>query len=105
MFLEHLSHRQLLAIIFSANLFSAMLFTQAIAPADGGAPAVSVSHVGGKWIIAGKTNVVTVDASGLSIKIQNGSVSWSMVASGPKDMVVKSGGKEFNLRLANAKKI
>jgi hypothetical protein len=105
MLLKKFSCRQLAALVFLLNFFSAALFAQTISPADWGAPAVSVSHADGKWIIAGKKNVVTLNDSDLAVSIKNGSASWSMVPSGAKDMLVKTGGREFYVRLADAKKI
>ncbi len=81
------------------------LQSQTLAPTDWGAPAVTVSHANGVWIIAGKTNVVTLRDSDLALTIQNGSVTWSMVPSGPNDMQVKAGGSEFSVRLADARAI
>src|ERR1035437_7984132 len=97
--------RQLAALVFLLNFFSAALFAEIISPADWGAPAVSVSHADGKWIIAGKKNVVTLNDSDLAVSIKNGSASWSMVPSGAKDMLVKTGGRGFYVRLADAKKV
>ncbi len=70
-----------------------------------GAPAVKVSHEGGKWTISGKTNKVTLKEADLALKVQAGAAEWTMVPSAAKDMLVKSHGKEFYLRLADAKRI
>jgi hypothetical protein len=56
-------------------------------------------------MIAGQKNKVLLDEKDLGISIQNGSANWTMVPSGPKDMIAKSGGGEFPLRLADAEKI
>ena len=79
---------------------SNLLQAQALTPADWGAPEVTVSHTNGLWTIAGKTNVVTLNDSDLAMSIQNGGVAWSMVPSGATDLLAKSGGKEFYVRLA-----
>jgi hypothetical protein len=70
-----------------------------------GAPEVQVSQADGKWTIAGKKNTVVVDSKDLSMQVRAGSVTWNMVPSGPKDMIVKSGGKDAAIRLADAGKI
>jgi hypothetical protein len=89
-----------------ALLVSTPLFAQTLPRADWGAPQVSISHAAGKWIISGRKNKVFLDEKDLSISVQNGSANWAMVASGPKDMIAKSGsGREFPLRLADAEKI
>ena len=70
-----------------------------------GAPAVRVTHAGGKWIVAGKKNKATLNQSDLGLRVDAGDAEWNMVPSVAKDMLVKSKGKEFYLRLADAKKI
>ena len=69
-----------------------------------GAPPITVSHAGGKWTIAGKKNTVTINESDLSIRVDSDSAQWLMVPSAASDMLVKSGGAEFYLRLADARK-
>ncbi len=73
--------------------------------AQWGAPPVNVSRTDGHWLIAGIHNSVTLNETNLALTVQNGSARWAMVPSGPKDMLVKSGGKEFSLCLADAKQI
>src|SRR5262245_65483166 len=70
-----------------------------------GAPAVNVSRAEGKWIIAGKKNKVTLNESDLALSVQAGPAKWTMVPSSAKDMLVRSRGEEFYLRLADARKI
>src|SRR5919199_1294042 len=70
-----------------------------------GAPAVAVSHAGGKWTIAGKRNKLTLDESDLSVKVQAGAALWEMVPSSAKDVLVRSRGEEFYLRLADARRM
>jgi len=70
-----------------------------------GAPLVTVSHEGNQWIIAGQKNKVTFSQSDLSMTVQAGPVSWAMVASSDDDMLLKSRGEEFYVRLADASKI
>src|SRR6185369_8308517 len=47
----------------------------------------------------------TLNEKDLSLTVQNGSASWAMVPSGANDLIVKAGGKEFSVRLADAKHI
>src|ERR1051325_938977 len=99
-------HAQPLARIVSlVLLFSPPLFAQTLPRSEWGAPDVSVSHAGGKWIIAGKKNKVTLDEKTLALTVQNGSATWAMVASGPNDMLVKADKQELSCRLADAKRV
>lgn len=95
--------RRLTAFAWALLFSSPILFGQPATP--WGEPAVTVSHADGQWTIAGRTNVVTLADADLAMTIKNGPVNWSMVPSGPNDMIVKSGGREFHLRLADAGKI
>jgi hypothetical protein len=81
------------------------LCAQKLPREEWGAPAVSVAHVNGNWIIAGKKNKITLNESDLAMSVQAGRVLWTMVPSQDSDMVVKSKGEEFPLRLADAGKI
>ena len=96
-----------LAISSIACLFlsSSALTAQQLTRDEWGAPAVTVTHEGGKWIIAGKKNRATLDESDLALSVQTGAARWTMARSSATDMLVKSKGKEFYLRLADAKKI
>jgi hypothetical protein len=69
-----------------------------------GAPLVNVSHADGKWTITGKKQTVTLTESNLALEVRAGTADWNMVASGTNDMIVRSAGKEFPLRLADAGK-
>jgi hypothetical protein len=71
-------------------------------PADWGAPPVDVSHDGHTWVIAGHKQRVTLNESDLSTTIQAGGVTWKMVPSGPRDLLVRAKGEEAWLRLADA---
>ena len=86
-------------------LFSTLSVAQKLPREEWGAPAVAVTHAGGKWIIAGKKNKVTLNESDLALRVQAGVAEWSMMPSSAKDMLVKANGEEFYLRLADAKKI
>ncbi len=70
--------------------------------AERGAPAVTVSNDGGVWTIRGKQQVVTLNEGDLALGIEAGPAVWQMVPSEPDDMLVKAGGDEFPLRLADA---
>ena len=85
--------------------FAAHAAAQQLPREQWGAPAVTVSHAGGKWTIAGKKNKVTLDESDLSVKVQAGAALWEMVPSSAKDLLVRSRGEEFYLRLADARRI
>ena len=73
--------------------------------AQWGAPSVNVSHSAGKWIIAGRKNSVTLSESNLALKVAAGSARWVMMPSTTEDALVKSKGQEFQLRLADARRI
>jgi hypothetical protein len=70
-----------------------------------GAPLVNVNRTNDDWIIAGKKNTVTLDEITLSLEVNAQSIIWKMPTSSTNDMIVKQGGKEFPLRLADAKNI
>src|SRR5262245_21947993 len=70
-----------------------------------GAPPVTVSHANGQWSIAGRKQTVLLNESNLALEIRAGAAVWNMVPSGTNDLLVKAGGKEFFLRLADAGKI
>jgi hypothetical protein len=97
------------ALAIASLLLAANLAAQAaetpLSREQWGAPPVSVSHASSNWLIAGKRNSTTLNETNLALTVQNGSTRWTMAPSGPKDMLVKSGGKEFFVRLADAKKI
>src|SRR5262249_15060938 len=70
-----------------------------------GAPSFSVTHSNGNWVIAGRKNTVTINESDLSIKVQAGPASWSMMPSARGAMLVRAPGEDFALRLADARQI
>lgn len=70
-----------------------------------GAMPVRVSHDHDAWTIAGKRNTVELDPRDLSIHVKAGPATWKMLASGPTDALVRAGGDEFPLRLADAGKL
>ena len=73
--------------------------------AEWGAPLVNVTHANGAWTIAGKRNTVTLNEKTLALEVNAQSVVWKMPAPAADEMIVKSGGREFPLRLADAGKI
>jgi hypothetical protein len=92
------------ALLLAANLAAQPAETP-LPRQQWGAPLVTVSHANGNWLIAGQRNSVTLNETNLALIVQNGFTRWAMVQSGEKDMLVKSGGKEFFVRLADSKKI
>ena len=70
----------------------------------GGVP-VTVSHQSPGWVIAGKQTRVTLNERDLSLKIATRATQWMMMASSPRDMLVKNGAEEISLGLSQAKKI
>src|SRR5436305_8399041 len=94
-----------LRIVLLLFLFSTLAGAQQLSRNEGGAPAVTVTHEGGKWIIAGRKNKVTLSESDLALRVQAGVSEWAMTPSSAKDMLVKAKGEEFYVRLADAKKI
>src|SRR5881394_2177209 len=90
----------------AAVLFlSSLLWAQQLPREQWGAPLVTVSHADGKWVMAGKKHKVTLNESDLAMTVQAGPATWAMVPSSAKDLLVKSRGEEFYLRLADAQKI
>ena len=73
--------------------------------AEWGAPLVNVTHANGAWTIAGKRNTITLNEKTLALEVNAQSVVWKMPAPAADEMIVKSGGREFPLRLADAGKI
>src|SRR5438045_220951 len=92
--------------IFLSFFLCSAVCAQTLPRAEWGAPEVAVNPLAnGQYAIVGKKNKVTVDSRTLAMSIQNGSANWKMVASGANDLQVKTGGKEFSVRLADAKDI
>ena len=96
-------------ILFVLVIFLSLpLFAEELPPLpreQWGAPAVTVSYVEGKWVISGKRCKVTLDRADLSMTVRADPVEWKMVPSLENDMLVKSRGEEFYLRLADAGRI
>ena len=94
-----------IATLLAGAAVSARAADSSLPRAEWGAPLVNVLHANGTWTIAGKRNIVTLDEKTLAVEVNAQSVIWKMPASGTNDTIAKSGGKEFPLRLADAKKI
>jgi len=96
-------------IVFALTAFlSSQLFAEELPPVpreQWGAPAVTVLHVRGNWIISGKKHKVILNDSDFSIQVEADKVTWATAPSAQDDMLVKSKGEEFYLRLADADKI
>jgi uncharacterized protein DUF5696 len=93
-----------IAAAFSLIL-SSLLWAQQLPRDQWGAPLVDVSHVDGNWIVAGRKKRVTLNAANLAINVQAGPANWSMLPSSARDMLVRSKGQEFYLRLIDAQKV
>jgi hypothetical protein len=101
-----MSYQRLVISAFTALLaISSYVSAQQLPREQWGAPQITVSHSGDKWTIAGKKNTVTINETDFSIRVDSGSAYWLMVPSAARDMLVKSDGAEFYLRLADARKI
>ena len=70
-----------------------------------GAMPITVSHRGDAWLIEGKTNSVTLNGKSLGLSVKAGESLWTTLPSTIGDTLVKSAGRDFSLRLADAKKI
>jgi hypothetical protein len=73
--------------------------------AEWGAPAVIVSQKNGVWVVAGSTTTMTLNPSDLLLRVQTRATSWSMTPSVSRDMIVRAGGEDVPLRLADARTI
>ena len=78
--------------------------SQELTRADWGAPQVAVSHQDGKWTLTGQRQTVTLDEATLDLTVVAGPVTWTM-ATADDDLILKSHGEEFALKLADAEKI
>jgi hypothetical protein len=86
-------------------VISICLHAQQLSREQWGAMPVAVSHTGNKWIIAGKTNRVSLNENDLALAIQAGATEWRMSPSKLGDMLVRSKDEQLSLRLADAEKI
>jgi hypothetical protein len=100
--LDRLHHFLAVALLVLSATFLTAHAQQLSRDQWGGMP-VTVSHQGGNWIIAGKKHTVTLNDRNFAINIETGSNRWSMSASSPQDMLVKTKTGEFTTGLAQAK--
>jgi len=95
----------ILLLFTASTLIPPILFAQQnLSRTEWGAPDIKVTQANGTWTIAGKKQIVTLKESDLTLHVKAGAAQWNMVSSSPDDMIVKAGGKEFPLRLADAAK-
>src|SRR5687767_6300245 len=69
------------------------------------APLVDVKREGDTWTLAGKRHKLTLNGKTLAMSMRSGETTWAMQPSAAGDLIVKSSGKEFQARLADASKI
>ena len=103
--LSQISTRYLTTALFILLVLPAAPQAQQLSREKWGAVPVDVSHTGSTWIIAGKTNRITLNEKDLALTIQAGSTQWAMLPSKSGDMLVRSKGKQLFLRLADANRI
>ena len=84
--------------------FAARVIAQELSREQWGAPPVTVSHEGNKWMIAGKKTNVTLNENDLALNVRSSNAVWEMVASPANDLLVRSKGADLSLRLAEARK-
>ena len=92
----------LLLAAFLVPLEGAPRPAQTLARQDWGAPAVSVTHQGGAWTIAGRRNTVVLSDRDLSLVIHASGTDWRMVPSSDRDLLARTAGKDHWFRLADA---
>src|SRR5258705_13864091 len=96
---------QLLSVAIATVILSAPLGAQQLPREQWGAMPVTVTHTGGKWIITGKNNKVTLNEADLALQVHAGGAQWDMLPSAAGDMLVKAKGEGVSLRLADARSI
>jgi hypothetical protein len=70
-----------------------------------GASLVQVSQAANQWKITGRRQSVSLDVSDLAVEIRSGPALWRLLPSTAGDLQVRSGGKDYSVRLADAGKI
>lgn len=93
----------LIVLLFFAVTFVAG--AQQLSREQWGAMPVKVSQQSGTWVIAGKRTAISLNKTDLALSVVSGAEQWKMVGSSAGDIIVKSGGEEASLRLADAKQI
>lgn len=94
-----------ISFIFIISFYSVLIYSQTRSRVDWGGALVNVTHTGNEWFITGQKHKVIFNDSDFSMKINTGPVSWSLAPAEGNDMIVKSRGEEFNLKLTSAEKI
>lgn len=84
---------------------TAIASAQPLPRADWGAPEVTVANSGAIWTIAGKKQTVTLNAADLTLRVQAGAATWTLLPPAAGELRVKAGGDIFSTRLAAAQKI
>jgi hypothetical protein len=74
-------------------------------PRESLAPRVTVTEQKDAWRIAGQKNTVSLRKADLALQVQAGGTLWSLLPSTAGELLVKSGGQERSLRLADAREI
>src|SRR5262245_10097126 len=97
--------RPIIKSIFFILLTVAVASAQQLKREQWGAMPVEVSRSGDKWTIKGQKNVITIKQSDLTLAIQAGPATWTMLPSNLGDLVVRTKGEDASLRLADAQKI
>ena len=92
----------LCALMAAPNLAQQGVPVRTASRADRGARAVTVSRKDGVWTIRGKHQVASLNEADLALRIEAGPAVWQMVSSESDDMLVKTDGQEFPLRLSDA---
>jgi hypothetical protein len=77
--------------------------TQTLPRADWGAPEVAVSSAAGRFTIAGRRHVVVLSEADLGFRVRAGAAEWAFLPSSTGDLVVRAGGANLRLRLADAR--
>ena len=66
---------------------------------------MTVERAGGRWTIAGRKTHVVLEESSLATTVTVGGTAWKMVPSTPEDVIVRAGGVDAPLRIADAAKL
>ncbi len=67
-------------------------------------PGFRVEQTPARWVIEGRTRIVSIDTTSLAIAVQAGPVLWKMMPAGNGDLAVQSAGKQTALSFLDARK-
>jgi hypothetical protein len=98
-------HSKWLAALMTVEVAVTFASAQQAPPSESVAPFVTVMNEGKTWNIRGQKHLLTLNEDDLSLQISAGATTWQMVPSQPADMLIKNGGKETKVRLADARSI